>query len=48
MREFKIDFNKALKPVLIVYAAIFIIGIVFSVICGVDLDINFSGGTKIS
>lgn len=48
MREFKIDFNKALKPVLIVYAAIFIIGIVFSVIWGVDLDINFSGGTKIS
>ena len=48
MREFKIDFNKALKPTLIIYIAIFVIGIVMSFIWGVDLDINFSGGTKIS
>ncbi len=48
MRKFNIDFNKALKPVLIVYIAIFVIGILWSVIFGVKLDINFSGGTKIS
>ncbi len=48
MREFKIDFNKTLKPVLIVYIALFLVGTVMSVIWGVDLDINFSGGTKIS
>lgn len=48
MREFKIDFNKALKPVLAVYAAIFIVGIVMAFVFGVKLDINFSGGTKIS
>lgn len=43
-----IDFNKSFKIVLIVYAIIFIAGIVFSVVGGVDLDINFSGGTKLS
>lgn len=48
MRKFNIDFNKALKPVLIVYIAIFIIGILWSVIFGVKLDINFSGGAKVS
>ena len=48
MREFKIDFNKTLKPVLIVYAVILIIGIVMSFVFGVKLDINFRGGTNIS
>ena len=48
MREFKIDFNKALKPILIIYIAIFVLGAVFAGIWGVDLDINFRGGTKIS
>lgn len=48
MREFNINFNKALKPTLIVYIAIFVIGLVMSFIWGVDLDINFSGGTKLS
>ncbi len=50
MREFKIDFNKALKPVAIIYAVIFIVGIILAMpfAFGVDLDINFSGGTKIS
>ena len=48
MRKFNIDFNKTLKPVLIVYAAIFVIGIIWSVIFGVKLDINFSGGAKVS
>ncbi len=48
MRKFNIDFNKAFKKVLIGYAAIFIIGIVIACIFGVDMDINFKGGTKIS
>lgn len=48
MREFKIDFNKALKPAIIVYAAFLLIGLICSFIFGVKLDINFSGGAKIS
>ena len=48
MRKFNIDFNKALKPVLIAYVAIFVVGILWSVIFGVKLDINFSGGAKVS
>jgi len=48
MREFNINFNKTFKPFIIVYAAIFIIGTIFALIFGVNLDINFSGGTKIS
>lgn len=48
MRNFNIDFNKALKKVLIIYAAIFLAGIVMAFIFGVNLDINFSGGTRIS
>ncbi len=48
MRDFNIDFNKVLKVVLIIYALIFVVGIVFSVVGGVNLDINFSGGAKIS
>lgn len=50
MRNFNIDFNKTFKKVLIAYAAIFIVGLVFVFIpsFGVKLDINFSGGTKIA
>ena len=48
MREFKIDFNKTLKPILLIYIAIFIVGTIMSFVWGVDLDINFRGGTKIS
>jgi preprotein translocase subunit SecF len=48
MREFNIDYNKTFKPVLIVYLAIFLVGVIMAVIFGVNLDINFSGGTKIS
>ncbi len=50
MRKINIDFNKALKKVLIVYAVIFLAGIVFIFVpgFGVKLDINFGGGTKIS
>ncbi len=48
MRKFNIDYNKTFKPVLIIYLAIFLIGGVMIGIFGLDLDINFSGGTKIS
>ncbi len=48
MREFNINYNKTLKPFLIAYLAIFAIGIIIACIFGVNLDINFSGGTKIS
>lgn len=48
MREFKIDYNKTLKPVLIGYILVFVIGLVMSFVWGVDLDINFSGGSNLS
>lgn len=48
MRDFNIDFNKTLKPILIVYVALFLVGAIMAVVFGVNLDINFSGGTKIS
>ena len=46
----QIDFNKFLKKILIIYGAVFLAGIVFVFIpgFGVNLDINFAGGTKIS
>ncbi len=49
-KKFNIDYNKTFKPVLIIYAIIFIAGLIFSFIpsFGVNLDINFSGGTKIA
>ena len=43
-----INFNKALKPVLIAYAAVIVVGIILAVIFGIKLDINFSGGTRIA
>ena len=43
-----INTKKAFKICLIVYAILFIAGIVFTVIGGVKLDINFSGGTRIT
>ena len=50
MRDFKIDFNKAFIKAVIVYAIIFVVGIVMAMpfAFGIDLDINFSGGTKIA
>lgn len=50
MRNFNIDFNKTFKKVVIVYAVIFIAGLIFAFIpsFGVNLDINFRGGTKIA
>ena len=42
-----IDFNKAFKPVLIGFAVFFAIGIIFTAIFGVNLDLSFKGGTRI-
>ncbi|MBR4072731.1 MAG: protein translocase subunit SecF [Clostridia bacterium] len=42
------DFNKNYKKFMIAYLAIFVVGIVIAAIWGVDLDINFRGGTRIS
>ena len=46
MRKF--DFNKAFLKVIIIYLAIFVAGAICAGIFGIDLDINFRGGTKIS
>lgn len=43
-----INAKKWFKISAVVYAAVIVIGIVISLIAGVKLDINFSGGTKIS
>ena len=43
-----LDFNKLLKPALIAYAAVIAVGIILTSIFGVNLDINFSGGARIS
>ncbi len=43
-----INTNKTLKPVLIVFAAIIVVGIVLTAIFGINLDINFKGGAMIS
>lgn len=43
-----INSNKVFKICLIVYAIIIAVGIVFTAIGGVHLDINFSGGTRVS
>lgn len=43
-----IDFNKCFKPALICYAVFMVIGIVLTCIFGVNLDINFKGGTRIT
>ncbi len=47
MRKFNIDYNKTFKYVVIAYAVIFIAGVI-ACFFGVNLDINFSGGTKIA
>lgn len=50
MRNKTFDFNKGFKYVLIGYAVIFLVGIVFCFLpgFGINLDINFSGGTRIA
>ncbi|MBQ7726911.1 MAG: protein translocase subunit SecF [Clostridia bacterium] len=40
--------QKIFKRALIVYAAVFLAGVICAVVFGVSFDINFSGGTKIS
>ena len=42
------DFNKAFKKILIIYSALFVAGVIVAAVFGVNLDINFKGGTKIS
>ena len=44
----QINFNAAYKKVLLVYLVIFVIGAVVAAIWGVNLDINFKGGTRIT
>ncbi len=46
--HFTLDFNKLIKPALIVYAAVIAVGIILTSIFGVNLDINFSGGARVS
>lgn len=48
MADKTINTKKCFKIVMIVYAVLFVIGIIMTVIFGPKLDINFSGGTKIS
>ena len=46
MLKKSIDFFKVSKISLIIYIAIFLVGIILFAIFGVDMDINFSGGTR--
>ena len=48
MREIKFNTAKVFKIALICYAIIFLAGIAFAFIFGVNFDINFRGGTKIA
>ena len=48
MTKFNINFHKTLKWAASIYAAVIIVGIVLTCIFGVKLDINFSGGTRLS
>ena len=47
-KQFNINFNKIYKKVLLVYLIVFIAGAVVAGVFGVDLDINFKGGTRIT
>lgn len=48
MADKNINTKKCFKIVMIVYAVLFVIGIIMTAVFGPKLDINFSGGTKIS
>lgn len=50
MAKMKFNTNKIFKVALIVYAVLFVVGIVLALIpaWGIKMDINFSGGTRIS
>ncbi len=43
----EIDFNKAFKFALIGFAIFYVIGIIFTCIFGINLDLSFKGGTRI-
>lgn len=43
----EIDFNKTFKYVLMGFAIFFLIGIIFTSIFGVNLDLSFKGGTRV-
>lgn len=47
LKDLNINSGKALKICLIIYAVVFVVGIIFACF-GISLDINFSGGTRIS
>ena len=47
-KDIQINSKKIFKISLIVYVSILLIGIVFGIIFGVSLDINFKGGTRIT
>lgn len=46
--KINIDFNKSLKLVSLIFAAVIAAGVIATAILGVNLDINFKGGTRIS
>lgn len=48
MAKKMIDFNKNFKKIVIVYLAIFLVGVVLALVLGVKLDINFKGGARIT
>ena|GEM_PF-5277317 len=48
MAKKTLNTKKISKVVLIIYAVFFAAGIIFTAILGPKLDINFSGGTRIS
>ena len=44
----KINTKKAFKISIIAYAAVILIGLIFTFVFGLKLDINFAGGTRIT
>lgn len=48
MAKFNLDFNKSLKKVLIIFGAIFVAGIIVAAVFGVNMSIDFKGGTRIA
>ncbi len=44
----KINTKKAFKISIIAYAAVILLGIIFTLVFGLKLDINFAGGTRIT
>ncbi len=47
-KNININFNKLLKPAIIVYTAVIAVGVILTAVLGVNLDINFSGGSRVS